>query len=328
VIHIERVLIPPFPLERREVAIEMIQEMTTTTQGLWTQWFDVHTLEIRTMGAGTIKFPYLDDADGIRDRIFEARNMASVRKVGEEQTRIREKLFRELGQEVKEVIPLDSGEQDVQLTSLPGGLLRVLDYFVPRTRVILSDQIMWRQHWLILVLSLLPVFGMFFLATFLLILALSQPAFLSGLPFRYTILPGLITLVASFIWYLWRYDAWRNHIYILTDTRIIDVEGTPFHLRGETRVEGEFNVIQNVTFDSPNLIYRALRIGDVYIDTAAQENAYTFELVGRPEEVQQEIFRRLVAYRDNRERGEVERRYSEFARWFVTYHRSVIQQEE
>jgi hypothetical protein len=328
VIHIERVLIPPFPLERREVAIEMIQEMTTTTQGLWTQLFDVYTLEIRTMGAGTIKFQYLDDADGIRDKIFEARNLARVRKVGEERTRIRERLFRELGRDVKQVIQLDTGEQDTPLTPIPKGLLKALDYFVPRTRIVLTDQIMWRQHWLVLTLSLLPVFGVFFFAVFLLILALSQPAFLSGLPVRYTLLPGFIMLVGAFVWYLWRYDAWRNHIYILTNSRIIDVEGTPFHLRGETRVEGEFNVIQNVTYDSPNLIYRALRIGDVYIDTAAQAHAYTFQLVGHPDEVQQEIFRRWVAYRDNRERGEIERRYTEFAHWFVTYHQSKSELEE
>jgi hypothetical protein len=328
VIHIERVLIPPFPLERREVAIEMIQEMTTTTQGLWTQLFDVHTLEIRTMGVGTIKFPYLDDADGIVDRIYEARDLAQVRKSGEERTRIRERLFRELGHDVQQVIQLDTGEQDEAPTTLPTGVLRVLDYFVPRTRIVLIDQVQWRQHWLILILSLLPVFGTFFVAAFLLIVALSQPEFLRGMLLRHTLLPGFILMVAAFLWYLWRYDAWRNHVYILTNSRIIDIEGTPFHLRGETRIEGEFGVIQNVTYDSPNLIYRALRIGDVYIDTAAQEQAYTFELVGHPDEVQQEIFRRLVVYRDAMELGETQRRYSEFADWFVTYHRSRSELEE
>jgi hypothetical protein len=187
---------------------------------------------------------------------------------------------------------------------------------------------MWRQHWLILALGLLPVFALFVFGLFLTFLALSQPAFLSGILLRHTLLPGFIVLVGSFIWYLWRYDGWRKHVYILTDSRIIDIEGTPFHLRGETRVEGEFSVIQNVTYDSPNLFYRALRIGDVYIDTASQENAYTFELIGHPDEVQQEIFRRLVAYRDSRERGEIERRYSEFADWFVTYHHSRSKLEE
>jgi hypothetical protein len=306
----------------------MIQEMTTATQGLWTQLFDVYTIEIRTQGAGTIDFRYLDDADSIVDQIYEARDLARVRKVGEERTRIRERLFQELGRDVQQVIPLDTGDREEEPTDLPSGLLRMLDYFVPRTRIVLPDQIMWRQHWLILVLTLLPVFGLFFVAAVLLILALSQPAFLSGLQLRYTMLPGLVLLVGAFLWYLWRYDAWRQHVYILTDSRIVDVEGTPFHLGGATRVEGEFSVIQNVTYDSPNLIYRALRIGDVFIDTAAQENAYTFELVGRPDEVQQEIFRRWVAFRDRRERGEIEQRYTEFADWFVTYHRSRSELDE
>ena len=329
IIHIERVLIPPFPHERHEAAIEMIQEITTSTQGLWTTLFDVHTLDIRTQGAGTIRFPDLDDADGIRELIFKARDQARVRKIGEEQTRIREKLFRQLGRPVKEVFPLDTGEE-VQYTQPPTGLLRMLDYFVPHTRIVLPDQIKWRQHWLILLTKLVPVFILFLLAVVLLALGVVWPSFLGSTPgSRWLLLaPGGMLLLVSFVLYLWSYDGWRNHVYILTDTRIIDIAGTPFHLRGEKRVEGMFDSIQNITYDSPNFFYRALRIGNVDIDTAAEQRAYTFDRVGRPDEVQQEIFRRLVRYRERREMGEVERRYDEFAKWFETYHRSVAEKQE
>jgi hypothetical protein len=50
--------------------------------------------------------------------------------------------------------------------------------------------------------------------------------------------------------------------------------------------------------------------------------------VPRPEEVQQEIFKRLTAFKERQEQAERERRYSEYTRWFGEYHRSVMEQKE
>ena len=134
--------------------------------------------------------------------------------------------------------------------------------------------------------------------------------------------------MASFVWYLWHYDGWRNDVYIVTNKRIIDIEGSPFHLQKESRREGTFDVIQNTDYSSPNWLFRVLRIGDVTIDTAAEQKAFTFTSVPRPEEVQQEIFKRLTAFKEKQERAERERRYSEYSRWFGEYHRSVMEQKE
>ena len=140
-------------------------------------------------------------------------------------------------------------------------------------------------------------------------------------------IPGVLLFLFSFGWYLWRYEGWRNHIYQVTDSRIIDVEGTPFHLQHETRTEGTFDFIQNVTYDSPNFIYRALSIGFVRIDTAAETGAYTFDWVRNPAEVQQEIFRRWTAYRERERESATRRRQQEFLDWFAQYDRLVRQEE-
>ena len=71
-----------------------------------------------------------------------------------------------------------------------------------------------------------------------------------------------------------------------------------------------------------------LRIGDVTIDTAAEQKAFTFTSVPRPEEVQQEIFKRLTAFKERQEQAERDRRYSEYSRWFGEYHRSVMEEKE
>lgn len=328
IIHIERILVPPFPVERHEAYIEQIQDIITRNHGLWTWLFGVRSLEVKTAGAGVIQFPYLDDADGIREEIFFARDLAQIRRLGEERGRIRQKLFTELGRAKPEaIVALESGEE-LRVTPEPTGLWMVFDYFIPRSRIVRRDQIVWRKHWLVLLRQVGPPAALLVLFLVLLILGSVGPGLLGQLPIYITVAAPIVGLVAAFLWYWWRYDGWRNDVYIVTDTRIIDIEGSPFHLQKESRREGTFDIIQNIDYSSPNWLFRILRVGSVTIDTAAQQKAFTFDLVPSPEEVQQEIFKRLFAYREKGRHEESERRYTEFARWFETYHHSVIEQKE
>jgi hypothetical protein len=327
IVHIERILIPPFPTERHEEFVEQVQDITTRNHGLWTWLFGVHSLEVKTAGAGTIRFPYLDDAAHIQEEIFRARRLARTRRIGEERSRIREKLLTELERPVDPITPLESGEQ-VQVTPEHTGLVRIVDYFIPRTRIVKSDQIIWRKHWLILLRAIVPPVLLLIGCLIALGLALARPGILARVPLSYTVPVPLLALLFAFAWYLWRYDGWRNDVYIVTESRIVDIEGSPFHLQKESRKESTFDVIQNTDASSPNWLFRVLRIGNVEIHTASQQEPFSFDLVPRPEEVQQEIFKRLTAYRESRAREENERQYNEFSRWFGTYHRSLSEQKE
>jgi membrane protein YdbS with pleckstrin-like domain len=327
IIHIERILAPPFPSERHEVPIEQVQDITSRNHGLWTWLFKVRSLEIKTSGAGIIQFPYLEKAEQIQEEIFRARDLARIRRHVEEQGRIRHALLQEIGREVKSVSPLESGET-VQVTPEREGLLKWIDYFIPRARVVKLDQIIWRKHWIILAKEIALPSLLFFLSLALLIPAIARPGILGRIPWYITLAPPALGMIGSFGWYLWQYDGWRNDVYIVTNSRIIDIEGSPFHLHKESRTEGTFDVIQNTDYHSPNWISRILRIGDVTISTAAKEAAFTFTSVARPEEVQQEIFKRVTAFREKQEREENERQYREFTKWFGIYHRSAAEYEE
>jgi hypothetical protein len=327
IIHIERILVPPFPVERYEAFVEQVQDITTRNHGLWTWLFHVHTLEVKTASAGIIRFPYLDNAAQIQEEIFRARRLAHTRRIGEERSRIREKLLTELARPVSVMVPLESGVQ-VEVTPEHKGLLKVVDYFIPHTRIVKRDQIIWRKHWLILFKEVMPPLALLLICAVALAFGLARPGILERLPLYVTAtLPGL-AWVFSFGWYLWRYDGWRNDIYIVTNSRIVDIEGSPFHLQKESRKESTFDVIQNTDSSSPNWLFRILRIGNVQIYTASQQEPFTFDLVPRPQEVQQEIFKRLIAFRENRAREESERQHTEFSKWFGTYHRSVVGQKE
>ena len=326
IIHIERILVPPFPTERHEVSVDQVQDIVTRNHGLFTWLFNVHSLEIKTI-AGTINFPYVDHADKIREEIFHARRLAKARRVSEEQSRIRRKLLLSLDIPAKEVTPIEE-EEPMHVTPERTGLLKVIDYFTPRTWIVKPDRIIWRKHWLVLFKEVAPPLLLLLLSLALLAVALIRPWILWWVPVQFTVpIPALLTAF-SLGWYLWRYDGWRNDIYIVTDSRIIDIEGSPFHLHKEERTEGTFDIIQSTDYNSPNWFARVLRIGDVTIDTAAERAAFTFDSVARPEEVQQEIFKRLNAFRERRAREESERQYNEFAKWFATYHRAVIERKE
>jgi hypothetical protein len=328
VIQIERILVPPFPIQRHEVSLSQVQDMTTRNHGLWTSLFGIETLVIRTSGVGLIEFPYLQDAEQIRDEVFHARELAQVRRIGEERSQIRSRLMDELDRPATQTYEPLQTEESQPVTPEPEGLLKIVDYFVPRTRIAKPDRIIWRKHWWILVRKTTLPAVLSLLSAALLVLTVIRPGFLSQVPLRLVVpIPAGVTFL-SLLWWLWRYDGWRNDIYIVTDERIIDVEGSPFHIRGESRIEGTFDVIQSTDYSSPNWLYRILRIGDVTIDTASKQAAFTFDDVARPDEVQQEIFRRLTAYREERAREETERQYAEFSKWFGTYHRSVMEQKE
>jgi hypothetical protein len=106
---------------------------------------------------------------------------------------------------------------------------------------------------------------------------------------------GAAALISLF-WYIWEYDTWRRDVYILTSTKIIDVESSAFRLRGEKVREGSFDSIQNITYDLPNILYRLINLGNVIIQTAGTGGNFTFKQVFNPSAVQEEIFRRWDVY--------------------------------
>jgi hypothetical protein len=326
IIHVERILIPPFRFERHEAAIQAIQDLRTTNQGIWTILFGIKTVVIRTMGLGTIRFPDLDNAEEVRESIFQAQKRAISRTEVPEPTLIRRQIAAELGRPVNQVTPLDS-EVEEEPAGKRGKRAGRLDYFVPHMWVEEPDCITWRRHWLFMLSAVsLPVLSMGLSLALIILPLVLEFQWMDAIRW-WTLAPGGVLLLVSFGWYLWQYEGWRNDIYQVTDSRIIDVEGSPFHLRKESRTEGTFDVIQNVTYDSPNLIYRALRIGFVTIDTAAEQGAYTFDWVSRPDEVQQEIFRRWTAYRQREKEAATRRRHQEFLEWIVEYDRLVHQED-
>jgi hypothetical protein len=117
----------------------------------------------------------------------------------------------------------------------------------------------------------------------------------------------LLAVLGSLFWYFWEYDDWRRDVYIVTDTKIIDVESSSFRLKGEQQREGPFDSIQNITYTIPNFFYKLLNLGNVVIETAGAGKNFTFDNVFNPSSIQSEIFRRWDKYQQgkrNKQRDE------------------------
>jgi hypothetical protein len=192
-------------------------------------------------------------------------------------------------------------------------LSRSVSFFVPPLRYEEGDTITWRKHWVALIgPSALPALSTAIAtggALALLYLDLIEwPSVLAAY--------GLV-LCLLLPWWMWRFDDWRNDVYQVTTSRIIDVERLPFYLR-EDRREASLGNIQNINLTIPGIIGRVLNYGSVTIETAGA-GAFTFDYVKDPRGVQAEIYSRMNTFQRLQSQEVAERHRTELLEWFSVY---------
>lgn len=168
----------------------------------------------------------------------------------------------------------------------------------PVAPVVRSGVITWHRHWIVLLKQLIG--PMIALAVWLLLLwALPRFQVLDPTP---TVIVLFVGFVVVLLYFFWQYENWRNDIYILEPSKVIDIQRLPFGLF-EDRREATLGVIQNVNANSPNLIARILGYGDVLIETAGAGGNFTFDHVPDPDQVQRIVFEYRERFRwEQRER--------------------------
>ncbi len=122
----------------------------------------------------------------------------------------------------------------------------------------------------------------------------------------------------SLFWLLWQYEDWRNDIFQMTASHVIDIDRLPLGFR-ERRRQAALGQVQNINADVPNMWARLFNYGNVIIETAGATGDLTFEWVTNPRSVQAEIFQRIEELRDRQRTEEAEQRRKEMARWFSVY---------
>ncbi len=308
---------------RTEAPLRAIQNIEEVREGLLARTFDLGDLVMETAGErGHVVFRQIPDPRGTQELIFQ--QVARVRAVARAEERaairtaLRERLEGGLA-EAKMAPTPEPAPPARKRSSIARGWMRslrqLLRFFVPPLRSVEGETITWRKHWIALIRPLA-------LPSLLIILSSGAAVGLlsSALGQRWwqlvLIVYGLL-LIFVLPWWLWRFEDWKNDLYQVTATRIIDIERLPFDLR-ETRREASLGMVQNVNLEIPGPLGKLLKYGSVTIETAGA-GAFTFDLVKDPRGVQAEIFRRMEAFQERQQREAALRRREELAEWFAAY---------
>ena len=137
--------------------------------------------------------------------------------------------------------------------------------------------------------------------------------------FGTVVLVLFVVWCVGLFWFFWSYEDWRNEIFQMTASHIVDIDRLPLGLR-ESRRQAALEQIQNINVDIPNIWARLFNYGNVVIETAGATGDLTFEWVMRPRAVQAEIFEHIEELRAKQRAEEREQRRTEMAEWFAVYH--------
>lgn len=199
---------------------------------------------------------------------------------------------------------------------------RFLAQFFPENPERKEDgTITWRPHWIFAVAELLRPTGAFFLVIVVLLISVQIGLLPVNLLGWFGVL--LLLCIVGFIgWVLWQIEDYRNDLYILTSSQVIDIAQVPFG--PENRRTASLGALQNVQLKT-TFIGRYIGYGDVEMETAGgkSDSKFTFHGVPQPSEVVALINK----YRAEFKRGERERSLNETMALLKEYHNFVQQQQ-
>ena len=259
VVHMERFLF--IGEERHEAPLTQIQNVTVKSHGWLDLVFDVDDIEIKTAAAGTIFVDNVSAAQQISRIILEEQQRAKDRVAAADTASVRRMISDRMNKNV--LVETKGSPPGPKVVHSPGILPKITlpkltaNYLWPGLQesvTIKGEQgVMWRKHYYILLGHiLLPLVAVLASLYFVLVAFFTLPVFdlLEGWWLLQLLAVG--ALLGSIFWYLWEYDDWRRDVYVVTNTKIIDVESSSFRLKGETLREGSFDSIQNITYKIPN----------------------------------------------------------------------------
>ncbi|WP_322800488.1 cyclic nucleotide-binding domain-containing protein [Thermoflexus sp.] len=302
IVHIERerwLYVFPGPETRQDMPLDQIQEVQILrrTPLASPYLFDFGDIEVEAF-SGRVAFSNLPQPDGIRRLIYEQIDRLRALQQARQRYRLQQELRHRLG-----LAPTPPEAAPALSTPAPPGwverigliLRAVAHYLFPPLRETAGDRVIYRKHWVALFRSIglgppmalgLWVLGWVLHAHHVWPIDRIEP----GIRWGGLILSGMLLG----IWWWWRYENWRNDEYILTPTQLILSQRLPMLMREETQT-ANLARIQSVEYTIPSILARLLNYGHVVVRVPGGD--FYLQYVGSPRQVQQEITRRMEAYR-------------------------------
>ena len=323
-----------FSEQRREALLEQIQRVDVATT-FWGNLLNYGTLSVYTAGTtGSIDFDFVADPDNLRTAIFHHRSLCQQRSSAESKLDIQDALENRLGLSVD----LPSRVRTDSALPAPNDTAAGLPLWQKLRRAITvdssldretTDRIVWHKHWWVLFVQVVLPGTLFLFEVLFLAGGFSSVSLLqqlqSSLNAQTLLLAGGLVTLATLGWILWAVSDWWNDTYTVTEDRIIDVEKLPLFL-SEQRREAQLSDIQDIRLEMNSPLKMMLNFGNIIVQTAAGEGAFTFDHVPNPRNVKEEITRRMIAWRREDERRMAQDRSRDLPDWFEMYNRLELGQ--
>jgi hypothetical protein len=216
-----------------------------------------------------------------------------------------------------------------------GNLLRLLGANTLKLRYETGDTVIYRKHWVVLILEAwMPVVGI--LATFVLFIQrliqlalLPNEAFISfsgGITVDAWSGALFIVMLVFFGWFVYRVLDWSNDQFIVNAEQIIDVDREPFGT--EKRNAAQLENILGTEYQRIGILGNIFNFGTVYITVGGTKLA--FEDVMDPASVQSDINRRFAARKAKQREKEIAAERERMAEWLATYQNNaeLLRREE
>ncbi|HET9909720.1 MAG TPA: cyclic nucleotide-binding domain-containing protein [Anaerolineales bacterium] len=190
-----------------------------------------------------------------------------------------------------------------------------------------GDSIIYRKHWIALIIQAwMPIAGIFAALTLFLNrlwrLAFDPNAvfisFAGGINIDTWALVFSMGMVPFIGWLIYEIADWSNDKFQVTAEQIIDLDKKPFGT--ETRNAAQLDSILGTEYKRIGILGNLFNYGTVYITVGGSK--FAFEDVMDPPAVQSDIDRRRMARSAKKKEAEVATERERMAEWLATYHTS------
>jgi len=285
---------------------------------------------------GKIIFHNVSHPDQAAHMIEEYWNRTREHAAGLEKEAIKNAIRKRLGLPMPEPKrgfgePAPSPSQETPPPKRSAGWLTVLRFLGANTlklRYETGENVIYRKHWVVLVIeSWMPIAGTVGVLL-LLIYRLFQLAFdpeislisfQNGFSLDTWVSVFLLVLLPLVGWLIYEVIDWSNDKFEVTDEQIIDIDRKP--LGTESRNAAQLENILSTRSERTGFLGNIFNFGTVYITVGGSKLA--FEDVMNPATVQSDIDRRRTARKTQLEEARIAGERDRMAEWLATYHRNA-----
>ena len=310
IVHIDE--LPIIRKRREEAPLSAVSEIQFARNSILAQVLDFGDLRVETF-SGMVAMKDIPHPNEVKDLIQREIERVRARARASERNAIRNELTKRII--TQEVTKEQTSPAAPPISSVRSVLPALGRYFFPKLREEQNGAIIWRKHWTILwAAAWIPFAGL--LVTLWAIINWWFQWFPFGALSEDVWWAWSIPVVVFFAWWLWLFEDWRNDVYILTATRIIDIERVPF-LLSEKRRETTLSKIQTTEFKIPTPVARLLQFGDLTIRVPG--STFEFKSIVDPAGAQTDINKRLAEFQKRQAENEARGRRNELSDWFAAY---------